>query len=779
MQPEIDAQLSNFFEETTPREFARVMRGYDPHQVDEYFKQLDGEVRQHREQVQALQQELSDAHRQIREQERPTYAGLGSRIEQLLRLAEEQATEIAQEARSAANELNAAAKVDAAEVRAAAENEAAELRANAKRETDEQRGSAEREADAIKTGARREADELTSTTEREVAKLRATADHEVAEKRAAIERDIAKLRTTTEREVAQLKASAKRERDEILTTSKRQADEMRSQAQRILEESEAQRAQAEAEFEIQLASRREEAERQEAERLAAAQSATQKLVTEAEQRAATAEQRAAKASAQAEQTRREADQHSRQLVTNAKKNADQIVAQAKAQADQLLADTKSEIERHRASAQREVDDLSKQKESISSHLAQISQLLGTQMPRPGRRAQAGRRGSRPARRGRQRPAEGGGPAQAAPTQAAPARAARQRARRQAPRPPSARQAPPAARAQTQQVAGQAAGPGQGQGQRRGVVDRVSTAQADGGRRVRAGPRRGSACQRSGHRGLAAVERRAPGRSCTRRRRWPGRRPDRPSPRAGPSAASAPWPPWPGPAVSSSHRLRLSSVAVQPGHSALTRTPSAAHSTASDLVSEISPALAAPYGDRNGAAAHPGHRGHVDHRAGAPLHQVPADRVADVHGRVEVQPEQLVPAGQPQVQERHHEVGPARVVHHDVQVAELVDRGRRPRRPPTSCSVTSAGMTNAFRPSALICCRGVGQPVLAAGHQRQVGARAGQRDRDHLADPPGRAGDESLLAGQVEERHGQSFHSVGSGQAAGLTRRTISFSTIRT
>src|SRR3984885_12358621 len=137
-----------------PRAFARVMRGYDPHQVDEYFKQLDGEVRQHREQVQALQQELSDAHRQIREQERPTYAGLGSRIEQLLRLAEEQATEIAQEARSAANELNAAAKVDAAEVRAAAENEAGELRAIAKRETDEQRASAEREAAAIKTGAR-------------------------------------------------------------------------------------------------------------------------------------------------------------------------------------------------------------------------------------------------------------------------------------------------------------------------------------------------------------------------------------------------------------------------------------------------------------------------------------------------------------------------------------------------------------------------------------------------------------------------------------------------
>src|SRR5216117_1204351 len=134
MQPEIDAQLSNFFEDAPARDFAKVMRGYDEH-----LKQSDAEMRQHRDQVQALQQELSDAHRQLREQERPTYSGLGSRIEQLLRLAEEQANEIVGESRSAANELTAAAKVDAAELRAAAENEAAELRALAKRETDDLR----------------------------------------------------------------------------------------------------------------------------------------------------------------------------------------------------------------------------------------------------------------------------------------------------------------------------------------------------------------------------------------------------------------------------------------------------------------------------------------------------------------------------------------------------------------------------------------------------------------------------------------------------------------
>src|SRR5262247_675779 len=62
MQSDIDAQLSNFFEDTPPAEFDVVLRGYDRHQVDEHIKQLDNEVRQAREQQQGMQRELSDAH---------------------------------------------------------------------------------------------------------------------------------------------------------------------------------------------------------------------------------------------------------------------------------------------------------------------------------------------------------------------------------------------------------------------------------------------------------------------------------------------------------------------------------------------------------------------------------------------------------------------------------------------------------------------------------------------------------------------------------------------
>jgi membrane protein involved in colicin uptake len=131
--------------------------------------------------------------------------------------------------------------------------------------------------------------------------------------------------------------------------------------------------------EIQLASRREEAERQQRARLAAAQAATQQLSTEAEHQAATAGQRAAKASAQAEQANSEAEQYAQQLIRDAKEKADQILAQAKAQAEKRFADINSEIEQDRAAAQPALDDLAQRKDSITSYLAQLRQLLGAQL----------------------------------------------------------------------------------------------------------------------------------------------------------------------------------------------------------------------------------------------------------------------------------------------------------------------------------------------------------------------------------------------------------------
>jgi hypothetical protein len=77
-------------------------------------------------------------------------------------------------------------------------------------------------------------------------------------------------------------------------------------------------------------------------------------------------------------------------VSNAQKNADQIVARAKAQAaqakasaDQLIADTKTELERHRAAAQREVDELNRQKDAITASLEQLRRLISGHAPAAG------------------------------------------------------------------------------------------------------------------------------------------------------------------------------------------------------------------------------------------------------------------------------------------------------------------------------------------------------------------------------------------------------------
>src|ERR1700734_2558529 len=114
MQPDIDAPPTNLFGEAPPREFLTVMRGYDRNQVDEHIRQIEAEVRQGREQAPAGPRGLSGARRQFFEKERPAYTGLGVRIEQLLRLAEEQATEVVQAARSEAGEIKATARAEAA-----------------------------------------------------------------------------------------------------------------------------------------------------------------------------------------------------------------------------------------------------------------------------------------------------------------------------------------------------------------------------------------------------------------------------------------------------------------------------------------------------------------------------------------------------------------------------------------------------------------------------------------------------------------------------------------
>jgi len=202
---------------------------------------------------------------------------------------------------------------------------------------------------------RSEAEEIRTAAEAYATEQRAAVDREIASLRASAEREASNLRAGAEREAAAVKASAARERDEIVTAAKREADDIRRREQFLLEQSEAMRTQAEADLEVDLAARREEMERAEVERLADAHAATRTLVAEA--------------------ARRDGERDAQALTDEAVDKASQIVSKARVQADQVLADCDTEAERRRAALQRELDELTRQKNEVGAVLAQMRQVF--------------------------------------------------------------------------------------------------------------------------------------------------------------------------------------------------------------------------------------------------------------------------------------------------------------------------------------------------------------------------------------------------------------------
>jgi len=273
------------------------------------------------EQLRQLTAELREAHQRIAELEQAARrSASGARVEQLLQAAREQAAEYVRAVSAEAEEIRSAAEAYAAEQRAAVDREIAGLRA-----------SAELEASSVRSKA--------------------------------------------EREAAVLKAAAVRERDEVVTAAKREAGDIRRREQFLLEQSEAIRSQAEADLEVDIAARREEIERAEVERLADAHAATRTLVTEAERRAADAEKRAAAAIAQAEATRRGGELDAQALTDEAVDKAAQIVGKARAQADEVLAGIDAAADERRAERQRELDELTRQKNEVADVIAQMRKVF--------------------------------------------------------------------------------------------------------------------------------------------------------------------------------------------------------------------------------------------------------------------------------------------------------------------------------------------------------------------------------------------------------------------
>ncbi|MGH3279241.1 MAG: DivIVA domain-containing protein, partial [Trebonia sp.] len=77
----------------------------------------------------------------------------------------------------------------------------------------------------------------------------------------------------------------------------------------------------------------------------------------------------------AEQTRRGAEADAKTELADARRKAEQLVAQAADDAKQALADFEADTAKRRSATQKELDELTKQKNEVDAKLAQMRQLF--------------------------------------------------------------------------------------------------------------------------------------------------------------------------------------------------------------------------------------------------------------------------------------------------------------------------------------------------------------------------------------------------------------------
>lgn len=109
--------------------------GYDRDAVDHYIRgllsqrsELEGRATSAESDLTAAKSRLEKLTSQLAEHEAPSYAGLGGRASEMLRLAEEQSEAVLLEARQQAEQTIKQAERDAAAIRARADSEAEDMR---------------------------------------------------------------------------------------------------------------------------------------------------------------------------------------------------------------------------------------------------------------------------------------------------------------------------------------------------------------------------------------------------------------------------------------------------------------------------------------------------------------------------------------------------------------------------------------------------------------------------------------------------------------------------
>ncbi len=263
-------------------QFRQVLRGYEPSEVDRRIEQLTSSEEAARAQVDALMARVQQLEQSHREAERtaeetgapaaPSYDELGSRIGQMLSLADEEA-----------NELRTAAKGDADAVHHTAHQAAELVKSEADAYAQQCRSEADKSAESMLKQARRQADEMLDGADRDAAARRQEAEAVYETQRAKAAAAAADFEMT----LAQRRDNAETEFSQQLGASNEQLAAMEKQIELAKNEAEKLRADAE----VQARRMIEDAEQRANETVAQSRAHADRVRSESERELAAATQR--------------------------------------------------------------------------------------------------------------------------------------------------------------------------------------------------------------------------------------------------------------------------------------------------------------------------------------------------------------------------------------------------------------------------------------------------------------------------------------------------------
>jgi cell division septum initiation protein DivIVA len=218
----------------TPPAFDIVLRGYERRQVDEHLATLVNERLTAERRASDLEKQVTrlrtEAAANKSEATEPTYAGLGARVEKILRLAEEEARDVAAEAKAAGERERQKAAEDAKQIRALAEEDGKRKVAEGEKQAERLLEQSRKQATQIRTEATDEATAKLSQAESVVEDARAKAAQIATE----VEAKLAKRREQAERDLVSRTEVAERR---LMETGEK-ADQLRLEAQKMRDDAE-------------------------------------------------------------------------------------------------------------------------------------------------------------------------------------------------------------------------------------------------------------------------------------------------------------------------------------------------------------------------------------------------------------------------------------------------------------------------------------------------------------------------------------------------------------